>query len=273
MPEAYSHPRLTLRQVEVFHQEGYLLYHEPVLAPDSFAKLKAHFEKKLAELPPDIRPEAMDVPHFADPALFEWLFADEVLDLVEPIIGPDIALFSSHFISKPRGNGRRVPWHEDSAYWKGMMEPLNVVTVWLAIDASTEENGCMRVIPRTHVEGQRGFSSYEPVDATKNVFSSEIVKAHRDDSRAVSCVLQPNQASLHDGRIIHGSNANTSDLRRCGYTMRYMSTACRLSEKAADYHRIYLARGRDLAGQQYADPSDSAQWLIDKRVQAGKKGH
>jgi len=47
----------------------------------------------------------MDVPHFVDTKLFEWLFSDEVLDLVEPIIGPDIALFSSHFICKPKGMG------------------------------------------------------------------------------------------------------------------------------------------------------------------------
>ena len=40
----------------------------------------------LAALPEGVRPEAMDVPHFTDPALFEWLFANEVLDLVEPII-------------------------------------------------------------------------------------------------------------------------------------------------------------------------------------------
>ena len=57
----------------------------------------------------------MDVPHFKHPELFEWLLADEVLDFVEAFIGPDIALWSSHFISKPPGDGKRVPWHEDSA--------------------------------------------------------------------------------------------------------------------------------------------------------------
>ena len=266
-------PRLSDEQVAFFRREGYLIHPDAIFPQEKFDRLKTHFEQKLAALPEGARPEAMDVPHFGDPALFEWLFADEVLDLVEPLLGPDIALFSSHFIAKPGVDGRRVPWHEDSAYWKGMLDPMEVVTVWLAIDPSLEINGCMNVIPRTHTEGQKGFSDYEGVDSKVNVFGSEIVKPHRDISKAVSCILEPNHASLHDGRIIHGSEANTSGLRRCGYTMRYISSGTRLSEKAQEYHQIYLARGRDLAGQRYADPGNNDQWLIDKRAGAGKKGH
>lgn len=268
-----AHHRLSDEQVATYNREGYLIYPDPIFPEAKFQKLKDHFEKKLSELPPGARPEAMDVPHFGDSALFEWLFADEVLNLVEPILGPDIALFSSHFISKPKGDGRRVPWHEDSAYWNTMLSPMEVVTVWLAIDPSLEENGCMQIIPRTHVEGHKGFSDYEAVDATQNVFSTEVIKPQRDESKAVSCILQPNHASLHDGRIMHGSQANTSNIRRCGYTMRYISSATVLNENKRDFHQIYLARGRDLSGQPYADPQENAQWLIDKRAQAGKKGH
>jgi hypothetical protein len=140
-------PRLNDEQVRQFNTDGYVIYREPVLPHDKFLGLKNHFEEKLQRLPDGYRPEAMDVPHFTDLKLFEWLFADEVLDLVEPILGPDIALFSSHFICKPRGNGKRVPWHEDSFYWRGMMDPMAVCTVWLAIDPSTKQNGCMNVIP------------------------------------------------------------------------------------------------------------------------------
>jgi len=40
-------------------------------------------------------------------------------------------------LSEPFRDGRRVPWHEDSAYWKDVLEPMAVCTVWLAIDPST----------------------------------------------------------------------------------------------------------------------------------------
>jgi len=254
MTTTLAQPRLTSEQVEAFRREGYLIYKEPVLAPEKFASLKAYFEKILSEMPAGERPEALDVPHFMHPELFKWAMDDAVLDLVEPITGPDIAIFSTHFICKPKGNGKRVPWHEDSAYWKGQVTPMEVVTVWLALDPSTKENGCMMVIPRTHNEGQQGFSEYSNVDPSKNVFGNEIIQAHRDDAKRVDIVLQPNQCSLHDGRIQHGSEPNTSNLRRCGWTIRFTSTAVKFSDfKGA--HQVYLARGRDLGGNTYADPT------------------
>ncbi len=199
-----------------------------------------------------------------------WAFDNDVLDLVEPILGPDIALFSTHFICKPKGNGKRVPWHEDSAYWKGRISPMEVCTMWHAIDPSLKENGCMRVIPRTHREGQKGFSDYEAVDRAKNVFGSEILQKHRDDSRAVAVELQPNECSLHDARIQHGSEPNTSTLRRCGWTMRFCSTAVKFNyEMFAGTHVVYLARGRDLGGNHYADPTKAHPEVIAKRRNSG----
>jgi Phytanoyl-CoA dioxygenase (PhyH) len=263
--------RLTDDEVTTYRREGYLIVTDPIFSQDKFQKLQSHFEAKLELLPAEIRPEEMDVPHFTDPALFEWLLSDDVLDLVEPILGPDIALWSSHFICKPKGNGKRVPWHEDSAYWRDALQPMEVVTVWLAIDPSTTSNGCMYVVPRTQ---DNGYSDYVPVDSKLNVFSTEITPAKMRDKLAVPCELQPNQASLHNGKLIHGSPPNTSTFRRCGYTMRYMPTYARFNEgRLGALHQVYLARGRDRAGNTYADPSRSYPELARYREMSGKKLH
>jgi len=261
--------RLSDEQVKFYRQEGYLIYDQPIFSDDKFQALRSHFDEKLARLPADVRPEGMDVPHFTDPKLFDWLLADEVLDLVEPVLGPDIALFSSHFICKPKGNGKKVPWHEDSYYWRTMMSPIEVCTIWLAVDPSTRENGCMKIIPRTF----HGFSEYDEVDRETHVFSTEIRKSMRDDSRAVYIELQPNHASLHDGRLMHGSDANTSNIRRCGYTMRYMSTRIRLNDETRQYHQLYLARGKDRGGNVYANPTRTYEHLARYRESSGKNGH
>lgn len=262
---------LSAEQVEFYHSEGYLIRTDPLFPKPKFDALKTHFEEKLARLPSDVRPESMDVPHFTDPRLFDWLFADEVLDLVEPIVGPDIALFSSHFICKPRGNGKRVPWHEDGFYWSDMLRPMEVCTVWLAIDPSLRENGCMNVIPRSHLAG---WSEYEPADLKTNVFWIQIKKGQFDERLITPIELQPNQASLHDARLIHGSEPNTSALRRCGYTMRYMSAAVKFNhEKYGDTHNIYLARGRDLARNRYSDPSTIYEEKARYREAHGRNGH
>jgi chlorinating enzyme len=245
---------VTPADVEQFRREGYWICHQPLFPEPKFRALKETFERILEQRPEGKKPEDLDVPHYAYSELFQWLFADEVLDMVEQFVGPDIALWSSHFISKPPGKGRAVPWHEDSAYWKGMLEPQEVVTVWLAIDESARENGCMRVIPGSH---SNGFSEYEPVENREaNVFGTRVRADQFDESKAVDLELQPGEFHLHHARLIHGSNANTSDKRRCGYTMRYMSTRVKFHEDARRMrHQIYLARGRDHSGNHYGDPT------------------
>jgi hypothetical protein len=258
--------RLTPGQILHYQREGYLVFNEPVLPEDRFDGLKGYFEGILAELPAGERPEAMDVPHFMHPRLLEWAFDEAILSLVTPILGDDLALFSTHFICKPKGSGRRVPWHEDSAYWKGKITPMEVCTVWLAIDPSSRANGCMMVIPRSHLEGSKGFSDYVDVDSSTSVFGSEIVQRQRDDSRRIYVELRPNQCSLHDARVQHGSEPNTSDVRRCGWTLRFCSTRVKFNDGAfGGAHLVYLARGRDLGGNVYADPARAYPEVLARR--------
>lgn len=240
--------KLTAQEVAFYREQGYHLYKKPLFSPEKMAKLTSIFEEQLAEKGSKLSDE-LDTPHFRDPRLLEFLLADEVLDLVEPLIGPDIILWSSHFICKDPFVGRQTPWHEDSAYWNGRFDKYdNIVTVWLAIDRSNKENGCMRVIPGTH---HNGFSDYETVDMSVNTFHATIKDI--DESKAVYFELEPGQCSLHDSRIIHGATANTSPYRRCGYTMRFLSADTKVVPEKNENWQIFLARGQDRAGNQYVN--------------------
>lgn len=265
-------PRLSSAEVAHYHREGYVLPTGPVLPDDEFSALRSTFESLQSDwIARGGRPEAMDVPHFYHPELMRWLLHPAVLDLVEPITGPDIVLFSSHFICKPAGDGRRVPWHEDSAYWREQWDPMDVVTIWLAVDGSDLGNGCMHVVPRTH---HGGYSEYGSL-SERAVFASEIKAGTFDASRAVPCILPPNHASLHHAKAIHGSAANTSQRRRCGYTMRFISAAARFDAARNNdgLFQIYLARGRDRAGNAYADPTRPNRRWIDRFGWDPPKGH
>lgn len=266
-------PTLSPAEVARFRRDGYLLPARPVLPADDFADLAACFERLLADwVARGGRPEHMDVPHFHHPELFRWLLHPAVLDLVEPLIGPDIALFSSHFVCKPAGDGRRVPWHEDSAYWRGQWDPMEVVTVWLAIDPSDLGNSCMHVIPGSHGDG---YSQYDQVQGEQAVFASEIRAGSFDATAAVPCILAPNHCSLHHAKLIHGSAANASARRRCGYTMRYASAAHRFDHMANSEGRfqIYLARGQDRAGNRYGQPGTVNRAWVDHFGVHQPRGH
>ena len=237
--------RLSPQQIEDFRRDGYTLFRQPVFSEEHFAELKSIFEEDLAQY----GEAGLDVIHFRDDRLLPFLMSDEILDLVEPLIGPNIGLWSSHFISKPAKNGKATPWHEDSAYWNGRMSSMaDIVTVWLAMDRVFPENGSMGVIPGTHVNG---FSDYERVDAAENIFETQVKGV--DESKAVFFTLEPNECSIHDSRIIHGAKPNTSEFRRAGYTMRYFPTSTEFfrDNPRNRGHRIWLARGKDLAGNPF----------------------
>lgn len=232
-----------------FERDGYLLPGQQLFDPDRLDSLEALFDEHLADKGDKLSDE-LDTPHFRDPRLLDFLLSDEVLDVVEPIVGPDIALWTSHFISKDPLVGRGTPWHEDSAFWNGRLSSYErIVTVWLALGPSRRENGCMRVIPGTH---SGGFSDYVAADSATQTFDQQIAEV--DESRAVYFELERGQYSLHDGRIMHGAEPNTSPLRRTGYTMRYFPASTEvLPVEQNRGHQIWLARGRGAAGTEYAN--------------------
>src|SRR6185312_9267607 len=103
-------------------------------------------------------------------------------------IGPNIALFASHYISKPPFTGQEVLWHQDGGYWP--LEPMEVVTLWLAVDRADPENGCMRVIPGTHK-----LNLIEMMDSSDKgaVLDRETPPEFVEESKAVAIVLDPGE--------------------------------------------------------------------------------
>ncbi len=237
--------RLSSEAAAQYAEQGYYLFKQPVFSEEKFQQLKDIFEEDLVRFTEG----QLDMIHTRDERLLEFLMADEVLDLVESLIGPNIGLWASHLISKAPLVGKATPWHEDSSYWEGRVSTMaGICTVWLAIDRATPENGSMAVIPGSH---HNGFSEYKPVDASTNIFDTEIVSV--DEDKAVYFSLEPNECSLHEGRIIHGAKANTSPNRRAGYTMRYFPLTSQVyhdSPRNAG-HKIWLARGKDQADNRF----------------------
>ena len=254
--------RPTPAEVRKFKNDGYLILPHQILPPEKFERLQAYSETLFADATiPDKRPTALiDCPHWHDPVLFDWIAAPEMLDLVEPLIGPDIAIFASHFLRKPPAAGHRVPWHEDSAYWQKILDPMVVASVTIALTPATPENGCLRVIPGSQTNG---YSSYSEVTGDQ-VFGLEILSEQMDESKAVDIVLETGQASVHAGRIIHGSSPNTGAMGRSCLTVRYFPTTTKFDRTQwmnSNFH-VFLARSRDQAGNDYSDPCNARGELV-----------
>lgn len=239
-----------------YDREGFGVARQ-VLDADLIAEASAHIDWLLARNP-KLRAEQLGHFLMTHDAFWVRLISDNrLLDVAQQFIGPDIALFASHYISKPPFDGQAVLWHQDGSYWP--LEPMEVVTLWLAVDDSTPENGCMRVIPRTHT---LEIQPHRARQDQPNVLQSSLDDSLVNESKAVDVILKAGDVSVHHPNVIHGSNANTSPKRRAGLTIRYIPTRTRIVTDAV-WPSCFLLRGNPVPGiNQYRprpayDPSTS----------------
>jgi phytanoyl-CoA hydroxylase len=220
-----------------YDRDGFVIFRQ-VLDPGLIAQAGAHVAW-LQQRHPELRGEDLGHQLVAkDPFWVRLVSDDRLLDIAAEFVGPDIALFASHYICKPPHTGRPVLWHQDGAYWP--LEPMEVVTLWLAIDDSTRENGCLRVMPGTHRDDLHDLREREDVDS---VLGSESA-AEIDESLAVDLTLSAGDVEVHHPHIMHGSNANTSASRRCGLTIRYIPTSTRITSTEQPFPSAILLRGK-----------------------------
>ena len=206
---------------------------------------------------PDLRPEQLHHHLITDDPFWVRLISDvRLLNIVEAFIGQNIALYASHYICKPPCDGLPVLWHQDGSYWP--LEPMEVVSLWLAIDDSVIENGCMRLIPGTQ---NMKLQKLEKITERPNVLNSQINPDLIDESKAVDIILKSGDVSVHNPNIIHGSSANVSKMRRCGLTIRYIPTTTRIKHDEEKFRSAFLLRGNAIEGiNQYND------WPIYKKT-------
>ena len=201
-----------------FELDGYLLG-IPILSANEVADVNARYEQLKANVTTRSSKGRITNQHLQDPDFYALATRENVLDLVELALGPDIVLLSTGFFDKRPGSANEfVAWHQDTMYWG--LEPPLAVTVWIALDDSNVENGCMRILPGTHRNGLLPHSvSKQPGNILAH--DQEIPTEYLDESTAVDLILSAGEASLHHGELVHGSNPNCSTRRRCGMTIRF----------------------------------------------------
>ena len=177
--------------------------------------------------------------HFAFRWIDELTRHPKILDAVEQLLGPDILAWNTNWFVKMPHDKTFVSWHQDGAYWG--LAPMEVVTAWVALGPVTPENGCMRVVPGSHT--QPNLPQRETYGDNNVLSRGQEIAVTVDEARAVDLLLQPGEMSLHHLWIVHGSNANVSDISRIGIAIRYVST--RVKQDSVERPFAMLVRGRD----------------------------
>ena len=230
-----SSPGATAEILDTFRRDGFVVLRD-VLDPTTVADAGAHVDWLMRRWPAH-RGEDLGHALIADDPFWIGLLSDpRLVDVAEMFLGPDLAVFAAHYISKPPREGRPVLWHQDAAYWP--LEPMRVITLWVAVDPSTPESGCVRVVPGSHREQVHARRLRHDVDS---VFGDE-AERDIDEARAVDVVLRPGDVEIHHPSLLHCSGPNRSERRRCGLTIRYIPTSTRILGEQP-HPSAFLVRG------------------------------
>lgn len=256
----------------LYEKQGYVTS-IPILSPEELQQARdafAELERKFGE---DYTSYSLHNVHMK----YDWVMAlikhPRVLDVITAVLGNDVLLLDSRFICKypvskqsktqasndiiahnpekkesDQENEPGLPyvaWHQDMKYWG--LDGGPVVSVWLALDDSQEENGALQVIPGTHCSG---LLPHRQAKRQGNMLTvnQEIPEELVEKDKALLCPLLAGQMSIHDGLLVHASDPNTSGKRRCGFVIRYVPTAAypiQDPERPRSFHATSVVSGHD----------------------------
>lgn len=133
-----------------------------------------------------------------------------IRNLVAKLVHGEPVLAAVEVFNKPARVGSGVPPHQDNAYF--CQAPPDMLTIWVAIDAATEENG-----PIFYIRGSQGeLLPHKPSGVRGNSMG---LAASFDKSDPFVGTLDPGDALVHHCQTIHYSSANKTDHPRCGLLM------------------------------------------------------
>jgi hypothetical protein len=216
-PAVNPDPRvLNQQQIERFNREGYLKPFR-IFDEGEATALRSYFDQLLdLVLASGGNSYSISTAHAKYGRVYDILTSPRIVSLVRDLLGENVIAWGSHFFCKMPRDGKTVSWHQDASYWP--LTPARAVTVWLAVDDADPGNACMKFIPGSHHYGHLTFRMSE--DSESNVLDQTVENAE-GIGRPVYDELKAGECSIHSDLLLHGSEANASDRRRCGLTLRY----------------------------------------------------
>jgi len=228
---------LTPAEVDAFERKGYH-FPERAMSADEALAYRRRLEQSEALAGGPLRGSRRSKPHLLFPWANELIRHPAILDAVEDLLGPNLLAWSSSFFIKDAKDPSFVSWHQDSTYWG--LDPDDVVTAWVAFTEVTPENGYMQVIPGSHKIDQ--LPHVDTFHKDNLLSRGQEIAVEVDRTKAVGLAMGAGEMSLHHIKLVHGSDANRTDDRRIGMSIRYIPTYVRQT-KVRD--SAMLVRGTD----------------------------
>ncbi|MEM7568420.1 MAG: phytanoyl-CoA dioxygenase family protein [Pseudomonadota bacterium] len=222
---------LSPAQVELYNAEGWL--HMPALLDtDALTSLREAVDACEAGEPDSVLTMADDyvLTYKKDRMSFsrnlvtrsetvrDAALSPQMAAIMQDLIGPAVRLYWDQAVYKKPGEAREFPFHQDNGYT--FVEPQAYVTLWLALNDATEENGCPWVIPGLQHKGTLAHEN-QPYG-----LEVEGIKAHKD--KVLCCPAKAGDAVIFSSLTPHATGPNTTDTVRKALILQYIPDGARV---------------------------------------------
>jgi phytanoyl-CoA hydroxylase len=148
-------------------------------------------------------------------AMKEIMFDPRIGKMVSELSGADgVRIWHDQaLIKRPWANP--TSWHSDTPYWS--FSDRKALSIWVALDDVTLENGCLFFLPGTHKK-----TSFENPSIGKNMDAIFDFYPEFRTLKSQPVVIKAGSCSFHNGLTVHGAHANMTPGFRRAMTCAYM---------------------------------------------------
>lgn len=157
-----------------------------------------------------------------------------ILDLIEDIVKPGIAIYSAKMVEKPPHDPIVCHWHQDDAYYQQNSQSACRMSIWIPLQDCDESNGCVWMVPGSH---RRGLQEYR--NRSEGTCTLSFADGRDDMPGAVPMPIKAGSVLLFHALTWHRSLGNRSDRTRRSFIVSYQDARATRGNK--DQHKILRA--------------------------------
>lgn len=210
-------PYLSAEQVAQYQRDGYVIVPDLISAADAITwkeTLVARLieEGKINE-PSGVRVWMADR---MDAVTAAHLRSPKTVAILQQLLGPAIEFLSYKAVFKNGQTTFNSPWHQDWWYWRGS----NKISIWIALDDATEENGCLRLVPGSQTQ----IFTERHIDDGKG-FGNRLTDEDMAGMRIITAPVPRGGAVFFHDLTLHGSCPNINGQDRWSVIPTYRNAA------------------------------------------------
>jgi len=209
---------MTQSMKEQFDEQGYIVL-KGLFAPEEVRALKEEARGIIADKVESVKKTGVYLGLAYESDMFKKAAArPELVHALVSIMGKHVVFLNDKLVFKNSETDFGSPWHQDYPYWKGSHK----FSVWIALDDASPENGCLRIVPGSHL---LGFVDHGGDTSDGHGFMNRLDASVFDESKAIDLPAAQGDAIVFHDLLFHASYPNSSGKDRWALISTYKDGA------------------------------------------------